>query len=135
MKVFRHIAVTAMVTLGAFTAVTYTSCSKSEAANAKFVGTYSSTEVCSPPDNSGTWTSSISASSTGDNAIVIGNFGNSGSSVTASVSGSNITIPTTTIGTAVTSGSGVLSGNSLTISYTLTNGVTNYTCTMTMVKQ
>jgi hypothetical protein len=135
MRVFRHIAVAAMVTLGAFSVATYTSCSKSEAANAKFVGTYSSTETCSPPDSSGTWSSTITASSTGDNAIVISNYGNSGASVTANVSGQNVTIPTTTVAGATTSGNGVLSGNTLTISYSVSAGGSTFTCVMTMVKQ
>lgn len=145
MRVFRHIAVTALATLGIFSAVTYTSCTKSSTpANQQFLGTYSATENCSPATSSGTWASVITASSTGDNGVVISNFDNSGASVSGTVSGNNLTIPSTPVNitgaTGTVSGSGTISGNTLTINYvatiTLTGGSPQtYTCAMAMVKQ
>lgn len=137
MKLFRHIATTALITVGLFSAVTYTSCSKSEdAANAKFVGTYSATETCTPPLSGTGWTSQITASSAGSNMIVIDNFGDSGASVTATVTSSGgVTIPTVVVSGATVAGSGSLSGNTLTIVYSISGGSYTGNCTQTLIKQ
>ncbi len=141
MRSFRQITSAAIVTLGIFSAVTYTACSKTTAdANAQFLGTYTANESCNPTVTGSGWTSAITASSAGANSIVISNFGGSSQSVTATVtSNGTLTIPTSTItsGTTVStvSGSGSISNNTITIVYTLTNTSYSGTCTQTLIKQ
>jgi hypothetical protein len=136
MRSFRQIATAALITIGVFSVIAYTSCSKSSSdANSTFLGTYSASEICSPPDSSGTWTSVITASSTGSTGIVISNFGNSTTSINGTVdSKGNLTLTSATIGGYTVSGTGILSGNTLTITYAGA-GTNPFTCTMTMHKQ
>ena len=108
---------------------------------AKYYGTYSSNDVCSPSGNY-TYTMSISASSNGISNISIANFGNSGASiiVTADINGLNITIPSQIIhpgGANITVvGSGTLSADNHTlfITYSTSQGSSTFSCTCVATK-
>ncbi len=102
-------------------------------ARAKFLGTYNVNESCT----SGTYSYNITIteSGTADDAIVITPFGNyQGVSVRATVSGAGISFNDTQ--NAITfSGSGDISGNSLSIIYTASQGGVMDNCTKTCIKQ
>lgn len=100
---------------------------------AKFISTYSVSESCT----SGNYTYSITItnSSTDVTKVIIGNFGDFGVDIVATVSGSGLTIANQTVGGGTFSGSGQLSGNILTLTYTVTAGTDSDSCTMTCTKQ
>lgn len=104
----------------------------------KFIASYTVQENCSPGGNFN-YNMTINSSATGVQNVVINNFYGVGAAVTASVSGSSITIASQTVtvnGTAVTfSGSGQLSGNIMTLSYTASIGGDADNCTATCTKQ
>ncbi len=104
---------------------------------AKFLSAYNVTEAC--PSGNYNYQITITTSSSGVDRVIINNFGGYNVSVSGSVSGSSLTIPNQQInvqGTAATfSGSGQLSGNILTISYTISSGSSSETCTKTCTKQ
>jgi hypothetical protein len=161
MKSIRNIAFTALLTLGAFSAITYTSCNKDEckdvvcqnggsclegtcscatgyegtncetASSSKLVGVYSAKEDCSPGD---TWSSSVSQSTTDKTKIVITNFGDSGGNISGQVSKGTITLDAVTVSGVTVTGTGTVNGSVLTITYSGT-GASTFTCTMTMTKQ
>ncbi len=99
----------------------------------KFVGAYSAIDVCS----SGTYqyNSTIAASSTTINGLIITNFGGFGSTLTAiaTVDGSNVTVPSQSLGGVNVSGSGVLNSAATQIQFTYTanDGVNSDNCTST----
>lgn len=105
----------------------------------KFLSSYTVNEAC----NSGNYSYgvSVTTSSASISSIIITNFGDYGVTVVATVdaNGTGITIAsqqTTISGTAATfSGSGQISGNILTITYTISAGGSSDTCTMTCTKQ
>lgn len=104
----------------------------------KFVGTYNTAESC---DGTATGNYSNTVSAGADNfKLVISNFGDSGLNMVADITASNeINIPVTNLSVGGTtyqvSGSGTISGTVMTITYTAKeNGVTQFTCTMTMTK-
>ncbi|MBA3829822.1 MAG: hypothetical protein H0X33_12855 [Taibaiella sp.] len=140
MKSFKHITITALTVVGLFSAVLYTSCSKSTTApDAAYLGAYSTTETCNPSVTQPTFSNTITSSSTSNSTIVISNFGASGNSVTGTVSGNSVTLSPTTFNTSTggsytVNGNGTLNGNILTIYYNFSNGV-SYTCTDVMTKQ
>lgn len=107
--------------------------------NEKYVGVYNMLDNC-------TFTHNVTATASGTNVITISDFIEIGTSITANVSGNNVTVPAQTVSTADgyydINGSGTLSGNTLTINYTYaytdnTNpGMnTSGTCTATLNKQ
>lgn len=106
----------------------------------KYVGTYTcTTGGCTPANpGAGTWTSSITKSSTdGGFTVVISNFASSNTSVAATVDTLgklNILLPSTGYGI---SGDGTLSNTTILMNYTLSTsaGGTPYHCSFTMVKQ
>ncbi|MCB0767818.1 MAG: calcium-binding EGF-like domain-containing protein [Flavobacteriales bacterium] len=104
---------------------------------AKFLGTYNVTEAC--PSGNFSYQITVTTSSAAVNRVIINNFGGYGVSVAGSVSGSSLTIANQQIdvgGTQGTfSGSGQLSGNILTITYTVSSGANSETCTKTCTKQ
>lgn len=105
----------------------------------KFLATYAVVENC-PSTGTDNYDIIITASSTGDNGVIISGFyGVAGLTVTGTVSGNTLTIPQQTVnvqGTGVTiSGSGTLTGNTLTATYTLTVGPLSETCSMTCTKR
>lgn len=165
MKSIRNIAFSALLTLGAFSAMTYTACSKDEcedvvcqnggtcadgictcasgwegtncevsSASKVKTGPYNANETCNPVVSGSGWSSTVSASANDKTRIVISNFGASNQNATAFVNGNAITLdPTTLNGLAVT-GSGQITGNVITITYTA-SGTGGFTCNMTMTAQ
>lgn len=100
----------------------------------KFVGTFQGTETC----GSGTDAYSITiTASSNAYTILVSNLYDAGSSftVSATVSQSSITIANQTVNSVAISGSGSISGNTLTVSYTLTYQGVSDTCTLTALKQ
>ena len=104
---------------------------------AKFLSVYNVTESC--PSGNFSYQSTISTSSAGADRVIVSNFGGYGVSVSGTVSGSSLSIPNQQVdvqGTAATfSGSGQLSGNILTVTYTVSSGSNSETCTQTCTKQ
>ena len=103
---------------------------------AKFRSTYNVNESC--PSGNFTYQITISNSSAGVDRLLISNFGGYGASVSATASGSTLTVATQQVdlnGTSATfSGTGQLSGNILTISYTISGGGSSESCTMNCTK-
>ena len=91
-------------------------------------------------DNGGNFTYqiTISNSSTGADKVLISNFGGYGVSVTATASGNSLNVATQQVdisgNSATFSGSGQLSGNILTLSYTISGGGSSESCTMNCTK-
>lgn len=103
----------------------------------KFLSSYNVSESC--PSGNFTYTISITTSSQGISQVLISNFGGYGVSVNATASGSSLNVPTQQVdisgNSATFSGSGQLSGNILTMTYTISGGGASETCTMTCTKQ
>jgi hypothetical protein len=103
---------------------------------AKFLSTYNVTESC--PSGNFNYQITITTSSAGVDRVIINNFGGYGVSVSGTISGSSINIPTQQVdvqGTAATfSGGGQLNGNIMTITYTISSGSISETCTKTCTK-
>lgn len=131
-------------TVGTYT-ITYTAKDNAKNTDTKtrviyvvdFAGTYTNSENC---DQSGTnsGSSTISASSTTNNRILVGNFALASVTVNGDVSGTTITIPSQTFGSETYSGSGTISGTTaivLNINYTQTNTSGTNTCSATYTKQ
>lgn len=105
-------------------------------ARTKFLGSYNVSETCGSGNFS--YTISVGTSTTGADKVVINNFGGYGSSLVASVSGSNITFNESlniSGGNVNFSGSGSIVGNTFTIIYTAAQGTASDNCTKTCVKQ
>ncbi len=164
MRSIRNIAFSALLSIGAFTFVTFTACNKDECKDvvcnnggtcingscacatgyegtncstnsaSKVDGTYTCTETCQPPVTGGTWSSTVTVSSSDETNIVISNFGNSNTNVTALVDVNAITLNATDVNGSQVTGTGTINGNVLTINYQLA-GTVNYNCTMTMTLQ
>jgi len=107
----------------------------------KFVGKYNTNETCTPSVTIGAdWSSEFSVPSIGGNTrVAISNFGNSGTTIYATVSASSLTIESgQTILTRVVSGTGSISSDNARISATYLSdspaGV-DYNCTMTFKRQ
>lgn len=104
----------------------------------KFLSSYNVSESCQSGNFS--YQITITTSSLGVDRVLIGNFGGYGASVVvnASASGSSLSIPSQQVdvtGTSVTfSGSGQLSGNILTLTYTASAQGSSDNCTMTCTK-
>lgn len=100
-------------------------------AREKFLGTYSVTETCSTGQDS--YSLTITASSTNDETIVLANIYNF-STITADVSGETFTFQQTE-DTLTYSGTGTISGNTLTINYNVTLNGQEDICTASCIKQ
>lgn len=106
---------------------------------AKFLGQYSVSEACTSGNY--TYNVSVNTSSTGVSNIIVTNFGDYSVSVNGTVNsdGSSITFANQQVtiqGTAATvQGTGQITGNILTITYTISAGGQSDTCTMTCTKQ
>ena len=149
MATLRKVALSVLLSVSAFSAVTMTSCTKDSTkvcnsgyygANCdstfadKYLGTYSVTETKDGAANPPSFSCTISRSSSEPaKSIVISNFGNSGVAVTATVDNSgNITVPTTNITTTkTTSGTGLLTGKNISLTYTISGSATIYVDAMT----
>lgn len=112
----------------------FISCEKEEPVldREKFLGSYNVSESCT----SGTYSFAISIteSSTSDDIIIINNFADYQLNIRATVDGSNITFNETQQGVSF-SGSGNISGNSLTIIYTASVSGATENCTKTCIRQ
>ena len=121
----------------------FASCKKDPPARDQFIATYSVVEAC--PSGNSNYTVSVSASTKSEEALLINNFGDLGTSATvdATASGNSLTIPSQTLNitssgirVAVTlSGSGTISGNSLSLTYSYSIGTTGESCTMNCTKK
>lgn len=98
----------------------------------KFLGTYTGSETCTV----GTDTYSIQITANSDDAkFNILNLYNQSFTAIADADGNSFTILSQTVGAGVTaSGSGSITGNNITITYTINDGVTSNTCTYTGTK-
>ncbi|MBL7767036.1 MAG: calcium-binding EGF-like domain-containing protein [Chitinophagaceae bacterium] len=100
----------------------------------KFIGTYTGNETCTV----GTDSYSIQCTTNSDDTkFNIINLYNNSPQLTAiaSADGNSFTIPSQTVGAGVTaSGSGAITSNSITITYTISDGVSTNTCTYTGTK-
>lgn len=104
---------------------------------AKFRSTYNVVETCAISGNFN-YQVIISNSSAAADRVLISNFGGYGESVSATASGNSLTIATQQVavqgGSLTFSGSGQISGNILTISYSVSGDVTPESCTMNCTK-
>lgn len=104
----------------------------------KFLASYQVSESCNVSGNFN-YTLTINTSATGITNVVVNNFYGVGATVTGTVSGSSITIPSQLVNVNSTgytfSGSGQVTGNILTLSYTVVVGTDSETCTATCTKQ
>jgi hypothetical protein len=83
----------------------------------KFIGTYSVIETCCTGDFG--YDITIQASATGENRVTIYNLWEVDQSLTGIVTGSSLGIPDQDLNGLTFNGEGILSGNKLTISYTV----------------
>jgi hypothetical protein len=98
----------------------------------KFLGSYQVNENCSSGNYN--YSMTIIESAISEEGIVIQNMGDFGVNLNATVNGDNISLNDTKDGVTIT-GSGSISGNTLTIVYTASlSGVTD-NCTATGIKQ
>lgn len=98
----------------------------------KFIGAYNVNENCT--SGNFTYSLTITPSTTTTDAMVISNFGGYGVNVRATVSGANISFNDTQDGVTF-SGTGNISGNTLTIIYTASAAGQTDNCTKTCIKQ
>jgi hypothetical protein len=110
-----------------------TSCKKDEPpARDKFLGAYNVNENCTTGNFN--YSITITASTNSEDAVIISNYGDYAVNVRATVSGSNININDTQGGITF-SGSGNISGNTLTIIYTASAVGLTDDCTATCIRQ
>ena len=99
----------------------------------KFLGTYSVVQDCSGQTN--TYDMTIAASATSENEVTIQNLYALGKTLTATVSGDNLTISSQVVSNVTYSGSGPISGDVLTLDFTIGNGAASVTCTAVCTKK
>lgn len=110
-------------------------------AAANMAGSYAVADVCGSSTTN--YTETVSSSSTTNNRIITTRFANYiNTSVYMEISGSSVNIPSQTISgsgnpaaTRTFSGSGSVSGNTISITYTEVTGSSTITCTATYTKQ
>lgn len=162
MKSIRNAALTALLTIGAFSAITYTSCNKDECKDVvcqnggtcvsgtctcptgyegtncetlsrdKFVGKYVGTEICTI----GTDSYTMELSKNSDNLkITLTNLYNQAFTAICNMTSKTTFSFSGTQGSATFSGTGELTGTSnLKVTYTITTGVTTNSCTFNGAK-
>jgi len=100
----------------------------------KFFGTYTVAQDCSGQTN--TYEITVATSAVSEDAVVFNNFYNLGiNGLNATVNGDNITIPSQVINAITFTGNGSISGNILTLNYTLANGAASVACTAICTKK
>jgi hypothetical protein len=101
---------------------------------AKFIGQYTGPETCTVGTDN--YTITVGRSSTDALKITFTNVYNQAYTAVGTVDGSSFTVGTQDVATGVTvSGTGTLSGNTLTFTYTIvTTGSVSNTCTFTGTK-
>lgn len=136
MKLLKNIALTGLLTIGAFSAVTYTSCSKSDKTTdyaAKYLGTWNVAE----PACGGNYTNSITAGTT-ENTIMFSNLGNfsSAATVMATAENNSLLIANYTDGTGRKfNGTGTYADSAFSVTYVVTyTDTTSETCTASFSK-
>jgi hypothetical protein len=104
--------------------------------SSKFTGTYTCTQTCTPSVGTGSWQSTITASTTdGGYNIDISNFANSKITYTAVVdSTGHLAIDKQSAGSLVGAGSINTSTNVITITYSASSGASG-SCVVTMTRQ
>jgi hypothetical protein len=103
---------------------------------AKFIGSYSVTEACTSGNYS--YSMTIATSATGVDKVIAQNFGGYPTPIdlVGTVDGSSISFGTQSVGGgSFTANNGQISGSILTLSYTVTAGSSNDSCTITATKQ
>lgn len=165
MKSIRNIALSAFLTVGAFTTMTYVSCNSDPCkdvvcqnggqcvdgtcscptgyegtscetkSNAKFVGVYTATEDCS----SGSYQVTITAGTNGTD-VLVSNLGNYGCTTTGTiVFDGTVNSSSLTINDSKCNtqmnATGSYANGTLTINYTATYGIQTDNCVATLVKQ
>lgn len=102
--------------------------------NAKFVGSYNGSENCT----SGTYTYAltISASSSSNTTIVLNNLyaGGTNTNATIGADGTSFTIASQALGSATVSGTGTISGTTVTIVYSVSVSGATDQCTVIMTR-
>ena len=138
MKKARLILSASLLTLGAFSAITFSSCSKDDVCPVgytgedcktlvrdQFIGVYVGTEQCTTGDDS--YTITITANS--DNVkVTMTNIYNDNYTAIGTVTGNNTISFSGSQGGATFSGTGTIAGNQLTLDYTVSDGVLSNTC-------
>lgn len=101
----------------------------------QFLGSFVTTESC--VNGAANYFLTITATNGVANGITIANLNNSGFSVTATVSGYTITIPSQNAGGSNVSGTGTINTalNTITINYAVVNAGTSNTCTLNGTRQ
>ena len=95
-------------------------------AREKFLGAFSAIETCGGGND--TYSITIIESGSSEDAVVLGNLYDWGEPLNATISGSNITIPSQLTSGLTFSGSGSISGNTLTINFTVSDGTNSDNC-------
>ena len=117
--------------LGIF--ISFTTCKKEEIDKSLFVGEYTVVEKCGIDTE--TYTATISDATFSPDGVAIGAFPfGFSSSAFASVKGDKITIPRQHNDNAAFSGEGTVSGNILTINFTVVDGADLVDCVATFTK-
>ena len=103
--------------------------------NASGVATYSVTETCSVT-GAATYTVDFAASGTSLDKILVNDFGGYTSldGVAMTVSGTTVTVANQTISGYTVSGTGTISGSTITMNYTISAGGATETCSGTWTK-
>lgn len=127
MRVFRHIASCALLTVALVGTLFMSSCSKSSNWGDKFIGAYNGHEICSAGTDD--YTATISSTSTPDMTITLQNIYGQGFSATCTKTGDQTFSFSGSQSPATYSGNGTLNGNQLTIVYTIANATTSNSCT------
>lgn len=161
MKSIKRIALSAMLTIGAFAAVTYTACNKDECKDVvcqnggtcsggnctcptgfegdrcqtlsreKVLGTYLGTEICTV----GTDNYSVTIASNSSSIMVtLTNIYNQNFSATGTMTSTNSFTFSGASGSTTYSGTGTVNSNQLTLSYSISSPAANNTCTFTGTK-
>ncbi|MBS1688492.1 MAG: hypothetical protein JSS96_07190 [Bacteroidetes bacterium] len=128
MRVFRHIASCALLTVGLAGTLFMSSCSKDSAKwGDKFVGSYNGHETCTT--GSDDYTATISATSTPDMTITLQNIYGQGFSATCTKTGDQTFTFSGSQSPATFTGNGTLNGNQLTVVYTISTATVSNSCT------
>ena len=152
MKKARLILSASMLSIAAFSAVTFSSCSKDDTCETgyervdgdcvpssnKFIGSYSVKENCSESGEVGPYTAQITQSSTDKVKISLVNFGDFSATITinGTVDQNLLTIPQQTVsGYTIAGTTGTYNNGVITIAYSVTTATTDETCSATWTKQ
>jgi len=114
--------------------LTTSNCKKDETPDRdKFLGAFSVVETCGSGNDS--YDVTIIESGAADNAIIFINLYNLSAQASATVDGNNITIPSQLLAGITYSGSGSISGNILTINFTVSAGGQTDNCVVVCTRK